>query len=244
MKTIRIISVIIAFLLLIYLVVIILFLKDSKQDDVCKDLIVNVQNSKEVRFISEANIVTVLKQTGFYPVGRQMSAINTDKIEKELLKNEVLERVDVYKTPSGIIRVDAKQKTPIMRVLGTEGSFYIDTKGSLMPVSLRYAVYVPVASGYIRKEWATTGLYEFALFLQENEFWNSQIEQIYVHPDREVELAPRVGEHRILLGTLDDFREKLDNLQLFYEQAIPKVGWGKYSVINLKFKNQIVCTKK
>lgn len=27
-------------------------------------------------------------------------------------------------------------------------------------------------------------------------------------------------------------------------QAIPKVGWEKYSMINLKYKNQIVCTKK
>jgi cell division protein FtsQ len=244
MRTIRIIPFIIAFLLLTYLVVIIIFLKDSKQDDVCKDLIVNLQNSKDVRFISEENIVTILKQTGFYPVGRQMSTINTDKMEKELLRNEVLERVDVYKTPSGIIRVDVKQKTPVMRVIGSDGSFYIDSKGSLMPVSWHYAVYVPVASGYIRKEFATTQLYKFALFLQENRFWNNQIEQIYVHPDREVELVPRVGEHRIILGTLDNFREKLDNLQLFYEQAIPKVGWEKYSIINLKFKDQIVCTKK
>lgn len=31
---------------------------------------------------------------------------------------------------------------------------------------------------------------------------------------------------------------------LFYEQAIHKVGWEKYSMINLKYKNQIVCTKK
>jgi cell division protein FtsQ len=113
-----------------------------------------------------------------------------------------------------------------------------------MPVSRHYVAHVPVATGYVRKESATTGLYKFALFLQDNEFWNSQIEQIYVHPGRDIELVPRVGEHRIMLGTLDNFREKLDNLRLFYEHVIPKVGWEKYSIINLKFKNQIVCTKK
>ena len=48
----------------------------------------------------------------------------------------------------------------------------------------------------------------------------------------------------LTLGTLDEFEEKLANLKLFYEQAIPKVGWEKYSMINLKYKNQIVCTKK
>ena len=70
------------------------------------------------------------------------------------------------------------------------------------------------------------------------------MEQIFVHPDNEVELIPRVGNHRIMLGTFEGFEEKLDKLQLFYEQAIPKVGWEKYSIINLKYKNQIVCTKK
>ncbi len=43
---------------------------------------------------------------------------------------------------------------------------------------------------------------------------------------------------------LDDYETKLQNLKLFYDQAIPIVGWEKYSVISLKYKNQIVCTKK
>ena len=113
-----------------------------------------------------------------------------------------------------------------------------------MPISRRYAAHVPIVSGYVEKELAVTDLYKFALFLQENEFWNDQIEQIYVYPDNDIELIPRVGNHRIMLGTLDEFEEKLANLKLFYEQAIPKVGWEKYSMINLKYKNQIVCTKR
>ena len=113
-----------------------------------------------------------------------------------------------------------------------------------MPVSPRYVAHVPIATGYIEKELAITDLYKFALFLQKDEFWNDQIDQIFVHPDGETELIPRVGSHRIVLGTLDDFETKLQNLKLFYDQAIPIVGWEKYSVISLKYKNQIVCTKK
>jgi len=48
-----------------------------------------------------------------------------------------------------------------------------------MPISRRYAAHVPIVSGYVEKELAVTDLYKFALFLQENEFWNDQIEQIY-----------------------------------------------------------------
>jgi cell division protein FtsQ len=244
MKALRLLSAITALLLLVYIVAVTVFFKDSRQNDMCKKLVITLQDDKSMRFISEATLEVALKQAGLDPTGRLMSKINTDQIEKELLRNEMLDRVHAYKTPSGTIRLDVKQKKPILRVIGPEGSFYIDSKGSLMPVSRHYAAHVTIATGYVRKEFAATDLYGFALFLQDNEFWNSQIEQIYVHPDRDVELIPRVGEHRILLGTLDDFKEKLDNLRLFYEQAIPKVGWEKYSIINLKFKNQIVCTKK
>jgi cell division protein FtsQ len=244
MKLVRILTLIAALLMLVYLVVMAVILKNSQRSDRCENLVVTLQDDRKMSFVSEANIVAALKQAGLDPVGSLMRTINTDKIETELLRNEMLARVVAYKTPSGLIRVDVKQKTPILRIFSAGESFYIDSQGKLMPTSRRYTAHVPLASGYVEKKLATTYLYEFALFLQEHEFWDNQIEQIYVYPDREVELIPRVGDHRILLGTLDDFREKLENLQLFYEQAIPKVGWEKYSIINLKFKNQIVCTIK
>ncbi|MDR2118794.1 MAG: cell division protein FtsQ [Tannerellaceae bacterium] len=244
MKAIRILSVLTAAILLGYLVLTALFFQKSRRGGLCTELIVEVRDSRKARFISEAGMVATLKQTGLYPVGRMMDGINTEQMEKELIRNDMIDRVNIYKTPSGIVRIDAWQKTPLMRVMSADGDFYIDSRGSLMSVSRHYAVHVPVAGGYVGKEFAKTELYEFALFLQENEFWNNQIEQIYVHPDRDVELVPRVGEHRILLGPMDNFREKLENLRLFYRQAMPKLGWGKYRIINLKFKNQIVCTKK
>jgi cell division protein FtsQ len=220
------------------------FLKDTGEDLTCKDLVVKIENGREKSFVTESDITSALKQAKLDPVGKHLSSINTYTIETELMKNGMIDKAYVYKTPSGSIKIDISQKTPILRVMSFRGNFYIDSKGGTMPVSRRYIVHVPIANGYIEKELATTDLYKFALFLQENEFWNNQIEQIYIHPDREVELIPRVGDHRILLGTFDDFKEKLDNLQLFYEQAIPKLGWERYSSINLKFKNQVVCTKK
>ena len=80
--------------------------------------------------------------------------------------------------------------------------------------------------------------------MQSDDFWNDQIEQIYVNQNNDVELIPRVGEQVIMLGSFENFEEKLANLKLFYDQAVPKVGWDKYSIINLKYKDQIVCTKK
>jgi len=38
--------------------------------------------------------------------------------------------------------------------------------------------------------------------------------------------------------------DKLTRLKLFYQKALPKVGWEKYSSINVKYRKQIICTKK
>ena len=241
---IRVISIVVATLMSGYILFASFYFSEGRQDMSCKSLQVVVKDSLEKHFISESDLVGLLKIKQLDPRNKPMKSINTELIEEELLKNEMISDIQAYKTPAGIIKLEVIQKMPILRILSANGNYYVDNQGTTMPISSRYVAYVPVVSGYVEKSFAVSDLYKFALFLQENEFWNDQIEQIYVHSDREVELVPRVGNHRIMLGTLDGFEEKLEHLKLFYEQAIPKMGWEKYSMINLKYKNQIVCTKK
>jgi cell division protein FtsQ len=68
-------------------------------------------------------------------------------------------------------------------------------------------------------------------------------EQIYVGDDFEIELIPKVGNHKILIGNIENLDDKFSRLLLFYKQGLMRKGWENYSVINLKFKNQVVCTK-
>ena len=240
----KILSVIVAVVLFCYLVFSVILMNGKEEDGVCRQVTVVVKDSADRHFIDRKDVLSILKNTSLYPINQRLRDINTEKIERKVADNELVDHVSVYKTPSGNINIEVTQKTPVLRVFSTQGSYYIDEHGHIMPVSPRYATYLPIASGNIEKSFATTDLYKFALFLQKHDFWNNQIEQIYVYPNKEVELIPRVGDHRIFLGSFEDFREKMDHLQLFYEQAIPKVGWEKYRIINLKYKNQIVCTKK
>jgi cell division protein FtsQ len=57
-------------------------------------------------------------------------------------------------------------------------------------------------------------------------------------------LIPRVGNQKIHFGRLVNSTKKLENLYQFYKQAMPIKGWQTYRDISLKYKNQIVCTKK
>ena len=220
------------------------FFRDVKEDGLCEGLQIVLRDSLDKHFVTEGDVIYMLKTSKLFPVEQPMNEINTEKIEQELMTNEMISKIEAFKTPSKNIKLEIEQKMPILRVNSTSGNYYIDNIGSVMPLSRHYVAHVLVASGYINKEFAMNELYHFVQFLQDNEFWNNQIDQIYVDADQEVELIPLVGNHKILLGSFDDYQKKLDNLKLFYEQAIPKVGWEKYSLINLKYRNQIVCTKR
>ncbi len=66
------------------------------------------------------------------------------------------------------------------------------------------------------------------------------MEQLFVSPKGDIEIVPRVGDHKIILGTADSLETKFRNLLVFYKKAIPKVGWDAYKTINLKYANQII----
>ena len=240
----KVLYIIFATLLVVYMVAFTFFFTDKIPVSLpCEEIEIVITDSIEKQFINDKDVVAYLKKANLYPLNKKENEINTYNIENALLKNEIIETAEVVQTISGKIKIVISQKMPILRVFSSSGSYYVDKSGQIMPAVLGQAIYVPVASGSIEKTFATTELYKFALFLQNEDFWNDQISQIYVASNKDIELVPRVGNHRVILGSLNDYEKKLKHLRLFYEQVIPKMGWDKYSVINLKYKNQIVCTK-
>ena len=87
-------------------------------------------------------------------------------------------------------------------------------------------------------------LFLLANFVEKNSFWKAQISQIFVNENGDFELTPRVGGHIIIFGSSANLEGKFENLMTFYKKGLRRTGWNEYSVINLKFKNQVVCTKR
>jgi len=85
------------------------------------------------------------------------------------------------------------------------------------------------------------GLYCLAKYIDSNEFWKAQIQQITVGAD--IELIPSIGKHKIIFGDTQDIDKKFKKLYIFYTRGLSKVGWNTYSEINLKFENNVVCKK-
>ena len=230
-------------LILGYFVFSLWYFSGKENENVCSRLDIVLIDSTKIQLITEKDIAQILDDNKLNPVGKTVKYIQTESIEQILRKNPMIRQAECYKTPTGIVNIKIKQRLPKFRVVGL-GSYYIDVDRKPMPISGNYSAYVPIVSGRVTVSMACRQLFDFVTFLEENPFWNAQIEQIYVREDSRIELIPRIGDAVIMLGSLDNFQAKLSKLYKLYQQGFNVIGWNRYKVINLEFKNQVVCNKE
>lgn len=227
---------------------------------ICRKLSIHIENEQGNFFIDESDIKNFLRDQGDTLVGKTLQDINIGLLEKLLKNNPYIENAEVYSTIDGEVKIEVTQRNPIIRIFNAlNDSYYIDENGMYMPLCNKYTARVLVANGYIYdREKVFSGdsissdtlsgvraeIFKLAKFISHDKFWNACIEQIYIAPDSQIELIPRIGSQRIVLGDTDQMEEKFNKLFLFYKSRMNNAGWKNYSVINLMYENQIVCKTK
>lgn len=231
----------------------------------CTEVEVMIKDTMGHNFVEEAEIMELVRNKFGTLKGKPLSSINISLLEKIINTNPFIADAEVFSTIDGKIKIEVKQRTPIVRIVNVKDeSFYIDDQGVFMPLSGDYTARVTVANGFIfdteseRRVTVFDGekrdtaiklsrideIFHVADYIYHHEFWNAMIEQIYINAEGDIELIPRVGSQNIVLGTSEELERKLNKLFLFYREGLNKTGWNKYKTINLKYEGQVVCTKK
>lgn len=228
-----------------YLIFAIFFFEDKPLEKICNNFEIEINGNTGNHFVDAAALQRFIDSKGLNPYGKQIKNINTYQIQEVLLSNKLIKSAEVFVTSSGGIRAVVNERVPILRIVSPQGEgYYVDQEGKTMPLSSMGTAYLPVASGAISQQLAETDLYKFALFLQNDNFWNAQIEQIVVHSAEDIDLITRVGGQIVKLGSLADYDKKLAKLKTFYDKVLPETGWNRYTQINLKYDKQVVATKR
>ncbi len=226
----------------------------------CRSLQVHIPDSVQLGFVTTKEVKALVRKSQGEFLGQPMKNINLERIEKDLEQHPYIRSAQAYKDVRGTLHIMIRQRRPVVKVYLTGGKIiFIDDTGHLLPFSRRYPVHLLAATGDLSlpagKGKMTTvddlsagdplqDIYHMALFIDSHPFWKDQIEQIYRNRSGEYCLTPRVGAHAVLLGDASAFEEKMKKLYVLYTHALNNLGWNIYSQINLKFKNQIVCTRR
>ncbi len=208
---------------------------------VCNAVRISIADSTQAGFITTDEVERILQRSGLYPKGKLIDSINNHLIEQALLKNTFIREAKCYKSANGCFNVLITRRLPLVRVLTEKDDYYVDADGNIMKAG-QYKANIVVATGNIEKS-DLPSLIGIGAFLANDPFWNNQVEQINVLPDKNIELVPRVGEQIIILGKATNLKKKFRNLKIFYERVMPEVGWNKYTALNLTYDNQVICKK-
>lgn len=251
-------------ILIVYFFIVMGFVYENRQKVICNKIDISISDEDMNKFLKKEDIIRVLDNYKIKMIGKPIDSINTLLTEALINKCRAVRSSAVFTTIDGKLNICIEQRKPILRVTNQKlHNYYLDETGQLIPLIKQYTVYTLVANGYISEPFDVTvernifpskkdtiimpnviyDLFNVANYINKDEFWQSQIVQIYVDKKSELELVPRVGSHTIVFGKSNDLEIKFRKLKAMY-RAFNEIGWNQYKTINLKFKDQVVCTKR
>jgi cell division protein FtsQ len=230
---------------------------------------VTVRDSAVMGVITPGMVSTWIASAGLVPPNAAASEIPVARIERLVRSRGYVRDASVYTGLDGMTHVELSQRRPVVRFNTSTGyNFCVTQDGWVLPLQPHAPMLLPIVTGdytppferdYVgplpgaKKNMDENyrflqNLINFVEFINGDGYWSAQVEQINVIAgpgigvyDPQIEIVPRVGNHVVMLGGLDNYRAGLEKLQRFYRHALRYEGWDRYTYINLKYKDQIVC---
>ena len=154
----------------------------------------------------------------------------------------MVSKSEVFVTVDGMLKAKIKQKKPLARFFGQQGSYYIDENGKWMPLSSVYTARVPIIEGNIdavtHKKMA-----EVLKAIDKDTVLKENITGINVDRNGYLRMKNRNYDYIIDFGKPISIQKKFNNYKAFLQKTINDTVSNKYKRVNLVFTTQVVCTK-
>lgn len=193
-------------------------------------------------FLDQEMVNKLLIQNGESLTNQAKSELDLHNLECKVIENPYVDRASVHLTLEGQLETRIVEKEPIARILSQSGSFYIDSKGVKLPWSDHYTPRVILVSGAERSE-RIEKITPLLVDIYKDEFLRKELIGVRMLPNEELEFEVRSADHSIVFGKLNQVGIKFNKLKAFYHKVFKDKTMEAYKTINLKYHNQVVCTK-
>ena len=170
------------------------------------------------------------------------SVIDLYGLEDQVNKHPYVAESSVFLDINGTIKTIVKQRAPIARVLHDDTSYYIDKQGVKIPLSPVHSARVLLISGVDKSE-DLKEIVALVTTILDDDFLKKEIVGIHKLDNDEYQFSVRSGNYKIDFGQLVNIDIKFKKLKAFYNKAFLDKTIHEYKTINVKFHNQVVCTK-
>ncbi len=222
--------------------------KDKKERS-CKGIVITLDKENGTVYVDTAHVrKQLLAQKQLNPVGKSLAQLDIPLLEQAVDSNDWVQHAEAYLGNHDLLYVNIKQRIPVARVFTEEGkSFYLDTSGAKIPALGKFTIKLPVFTGFYEDAKDSTLLTQISAvsqFIVKDTFWMAQIEQVTIDKDNGFEMIPQLGDALIVFGPGEHVADKFNKLMVFYKEGLNNVGWGYYDTLDLRFKGQVVASRK
>lgn len=230
-------------LVLMLAAVVFLFSFSAKRNESRKLIGATIEFADDKDFITIDKVNKLLIQNYGSVTSIQKDKLDLNSVEKTLDANPMIDKAEIYTTIDGHLKAIIKQKTPIARVYEGSSSYYIDYEGNRMPLSEHSTARVPLVTGEINRV-DREKLYKVLRFIYDDDFLKKNIIGLEVNSTGGLRMMNRNYNYEIEFGRLINAERKFKNYKAFFQDAVKDTLIKQYKTINLKFTQQVVCTKK
>lgn len=234
---------------------ILLLAASVKENDLrkCEGINIKIFGVSNHLFIDKEDIQKIIANySGDNITNKAIKDFDLRSIERILERDIWINNAELFFDTEGYLQVMVDEREPIARVFTKTGNtFYIDSSMMMLPLSDKFSARVPVFTNFpsdtkiLTKKDSTLleDIRTMSTAINEDPFLMGMIDQVDI-AGQQFELYPKMGDQVILFGEIEDYQNKFHKLKLFYKNVIAKTGWEKYSVVNLKFVDQVVAKIK
>jgi cell division protein FtsQ len=203
-------------------------------------------------FMDEKEILQIIHEQGVKE-GQAIGELNLNTLEKYLETIRWVKQVELFLDNAQVLQVKIEQRIPIARIFTASGnSFYIDKEGLQLPLKQLTVLRLPVFTNFPSDQEKLSkpdslllnDVLHFTQAVATDSFFMAQTAQVNIATNGDFELVPSVGDHLVLIGSVENIEDKLNRLYTFYKKVWVQSGLNAYQVIDCRFDNQIVALKK
>lgn len=198
---------------------------------------VKMNEKTPVYFIDEKDIREIVKKEN--PSGK-VGDLNIPTLEKKINSLPAVDSANVYLNLNGKLYLDIKQRVPVFRLNKEGRDFYVDEKGTEFPISRTYSHPCMLVTGDVKPD-EYEKLAELVGKIDKDDF--SKKFFIGISKSKgDYNLLTSDGNYKVEIGDLDNIEFKVKGLKTFVEKYLVFQDPQKYSMVSVKYQNQIVTT--
>jgi cell division protein FtsQ len=234
------------------IIVLLVAAMNSQKLKTCKGYSITIKGDDNKWFLDKKDIAAILIAQGGIK-GQVLKGFDLRQLENQLKNNVWVKDAELFFDNNQVLQIRIVERTPVARLITLTGnSFYIDSSGERLPLSDKFSARLPVFTSFPsdRDKVSTVDsalmrhIVQISSYLAKDAFWQAQVAQIDIQPDKTFEIIPVVGNHTIVFGDGNDYDKKFKRLLLFYQQVLSKTGLDAYGKLNVQYARQVIGVRK